>query len=191
MVIARMFDDPFAHFKRQVEPCEPKVTVLELFHDPQRMEIVIESPPVGVHQLVQLPLSRMAKRRMSDIVDQGERLDQFRIQRQSVRNCSRYLRNFQRVRQPVPEMIGKSRGEYLRLGFQAPESPRVNDSIAVPSILATVGMRLLRVAPSARTPPRAWPTVPKLDTFRWPNPPANASRSLQIRRPSFRAESAD
>ena len=60
------------------------------------------------------------------------------------------LRDFDGVRQTIAKMIGKSRGENLGLGFQAAESSRVHDAIAITDVLAAVRMRRLRVAASAR-----------------------------------------
>jgi len=44
------------------------------------------------------------------------------------------------VGKAIPKMIGIARREYLRLGFQAPKGPRMNDAVTVSRILAAVGM---------------------------------------------------
>jgi hypothetical protein len=49
----------------------------------------------------------------------------------------------------VAKVIGIPDGEDLRLGFQAAKGTRVNDAIAVASVLATVGMGYFRIAAAA------------------------------------------
>src|SRR5882762_3107676 len=44
-------------------------------------------------------------------------------------------------------MVGIARGEHLRLGFETPEGPRVDDAVAISRISAAVGMVRLWVAP--------------------------------------------
>ena len=50
--IARMLDDALAHFKRQVEPAERRITLLKIFHNAQGMQIVIEEQTMAAHHLV-------------------------------------------------------------------------------------------------------------------------------------------
>jgi len=47
---------------------------------PQRMEIVIEKIAIAPHPLVQLPFARVTKRRMPDVMHQGQRLGQIGIE---------------------------------------------------------------------------------------------------------------
>ena len=74
----------------------------------------------------------------------------FRPQRACHR--ARDLRNFQSVRQPVAKVIRKPRGEDLRLGFQPPKSPRMDDAVAVPRIVVAVGMLRFWIPAAARAP---------------------------------------
>src|SRR5579859_4064672 len=46
-------------------------------------------------------------------------------------------------------MIGVASGENLRLGFEAAESTRMNDAVAVPRIVAAIRMGQLRVTAPA------------------------------------------
>lgn len=48
-------------------------------------------------------------------------------------------------------MIGKSGGEDLRLIFQAAESPRVDDSVAIALKIAAIGVWQFRIAAASRT----------------------------------------
>src|SRR2546430_10774795 len=43
-IIARMLDDAFANFKRKIQPGKIEIALLELFHDAERVQIVIETP---------------------------------------------------------------------------------------------------------------------------------------------------
>src|ERR1051325_5222007 len=53
------------------------------------------------------------------------------------------------MRQAVAEMIGITRGENLRLGFEAAKSPRMNDPVAISGVIAAVSMcRLWKTTPA-------------------------------------------
>jgi len=56
---------------------------------------------------------------------------------------ARDLRHFNRVRQPVAEVIGITAGEDLRLRFQPPKGAGVNDTVAVALKIVAVGVRRL------------------------------------------------
>ncbi len=145
-----MLDDAFAHLEGQVEPGEIQIPLLELLDDPQGMEIVVESSAVRAQQLIELVLARMAERRMADVVNQRQGLGQIGVQRERARDGARDLRDFQRMRQAIAEVVGESCGEDLGLGFQAPERARVDDAVAVARVVVTVGMRRFRKAAAAR-----------------------------------------
>src|SRR5579864_8057397 len=49
-------------------------------------------------------------------------------------------------------MVGKALGENLRLGFQPPERPRMDNAVAVPRIIGAIRVWLFRVAPPTRLP---------------------------------------
>src|SRR6185436_13540655 len=54
------------------------------------------------------------------------------------------------MRQPVAKMIGKPRREDLRLRFQSPERPGMNDAVAIPRVFTSIRMGCFRIAPPAR-----------------------------------------
>ena len=145
-IIPRVFDDAFADFKSEIESGKIKIALFELFDDAKRVQVMIEVTAMFAHQFVQLAFPRMTERRMADVVDQRQRFGQFRVQTQSGSYGPRNLRDFQRVRQPVAEMIGIARRENLCLSFEAAKRARVNDAVAVPRINAAIGMRRLRIA---------------------------------------------
>src|ERR1700730_7806425 len=114
-----MLDDAFAHLERKVEAGEIQIALLKLFHNPQRVQVVIERSAVGAHERVQLSLSSMSKWGMPDVVHQRQRLGKLSVESERRRSCAGNLRDFQRVCQAIPEMVGETRGKYLCLGFQA------------------------------------------------------------------------
>src|SRR5579863_9449200 len=101
-----MFDDSFADFKRQIEAGEIQIALLELLDDPKRLQIVIEAVAVRPQQLIEFSLSGMAEGRVADVVDESQGFGEIGVHLQSPCDGSRNLRDFQRVREPIPEMIG-------------------------------------------------------------------------------------
>ena len=129
--VARVFDDSFAHLKSQIQTGKTGISLLEVLHDAQRMKIVIESVAELLHLAVKLFFSGMRKGRMADIVREGQRLGQVFIQ--SERRCDRPgdLRDLDRMRKPVAEMVVQAGGEDLRLVLQTAKCAGVDDAIAV------------------------------------------------------------
>ena len=74
-----MFDDAFAHFKREIETGKIQVALLEVLDNAKRVQIVIEVPAMLAHQFVQLAFARMAERRMADVVHERQGLRKFRV----------------------------------------------------------------------------------------------------------------
>src|SRR6266581_2451694 len=148
-IIARMLDDALANFKREIQAGKIEVTLLELFNDAQRVQIVIETAAAHEHQLVELPFPGMAERRMADVVDESERFGKLGVQSQRRGDGAGNLRDFQRVRQAITEMVRIARSENLRLGFKAAKSAGMDDAIAVARVVTAVRMGRLRMAPAA------------------------------------------
>src|SRR5262249_1160083 len=132
-VLARMLDDPFAHLEGEIEPGKIQVTLLELFDDPQGVQVVIEETAVVVHQLVQFALARMAEWRVTDVMNQSERFHEFRIEAKGRGDSASDLRDFECMSEAIAKVIGETRGEDLGFRFEAAKSARVNDAVAVPS----------------------------------------------------------
>ena len=114
------------------------------------MKIVIEAFAECAHAQIELLFPGVAEGRMADIVRQRQRFREIGIQMQSVGNGARHLRDFQRVREAIAEVIGVARGEDLRLGFQAAESARMDHAVAVARVVVAIGMLRLREAAAAR-----------------------------------------
>ena len=144
-----MFDDALAHFERQIQAGEIQITLLEFLHNAQRVQVVIERTSVWSHQRIQRAFARMTKRGMADIVHEPQRLRQLGVEAQRGGNRARYLGHFQCVGQTIAKMIRKTRGEYLRLGFQPAKSTRMDDAVAISRIFTAIGMWRLRITPPA------------------------------------------
>ena len=88
----------------------------------------------------------MAKRRVSDVVDERQSFDQINIQSELGCDRPRDLRDFKGVRQAISKVVGVSASENLGLGFEAAESSRVNYAVTVSLKIIAIRMRRLRVA---------------------------------------------
>ena len=77
-----MLDDALADLKGEVQPGKIEVALFELIDDAQGMQIVIEMAAVRAHQLVELSLAGVTKRRMADVVDERKRFGELRVQAQ-------------------------------------------------------------------------------------------------------------
>ena len=91
----------------------------------------------------------MAERRVAKIVHQRERFRQIHVERERSRDGARDLRHFDRMGEPVAEMIGIAAGKNLRLVFEPPKGTGVNNAIAVALIVVAIRMRRFREAASA------------------------------------------
>ena len=113
-----VLDDAFADLEGQVQSAEGGIALLEIFDDSQGVEIVIEEESVVAHGGVESFFSGVAEGRVADVVDQGECLDEINIEAESSGDGAGDLRDFERVREAVAEVVGVAAGEDLRLGFE-------------------------------------------------------------------------
>jgi hypothetical protein len=108
-----------------------RITLLEVLDNPQRVNVVVEAPPMTLQAAVQRALTRMPKRRMADVVNQRQRLRQIFVQAKRGRNRPCNLRNLNSVRQAAAKMIGRPARKYLRLPRKPPEGSRLHNTLAV------------------------------------------------------------
>jgi hypothetical protein len=90
------------------------------------------------------------KGRVTDVVYQRKSFCKIDVEAEGSRDRARDLGYFERVRQPVTEVVGVAPGEYLRFRFQPPECSSVNDAVTVALKVVAVGMVGLREPASAR-----------------------------------------
>src|SRR6266478_6470216 len=114
-IVARMLDDAFANFKSEIQAGKIEIALFELLDDAQRVQIVIEMAAVRLHQFIKLSFAGVTEGRMADVVDESEGFGKLGVQAQRGSDGARDLRDFERVRQAVAEMVGIARGEDLRL----------------------------------------------------------------------------
>ena len=98
---------------------------------------------------VQRFLSRVAKRRMPQVVRQGQRLDQVFVQPQGPAERAGDRGDFDRMGQSSAMIIACFAGKYLRLGAQSPIGGAMHDPIAITLKRTAVGMQRLGVLPPA------------------------------------------
>ena len=145
-----MFDNPLAHLEGEVQPGEVHVLLLEALDDAQGMKVVVEVVLVRPHQVVEGFLARMPEGRMAHVVDKRQRLDEVGVQAEHPGDGAADLGYFQRVSEPVAEMVRVAPAENLRLVLQAAEGARMDNAVTVTLVIVSVGMRGFRVAPAER-----------------------------------------
>ncbi len=99
--------------------------------------------PIG-QTAVEHVFAGMAERRMPQVVDQGQRLDQIFVQSQRPADGPRDTGHFQRVGQPGAMIIAQFAGEDLRLEAQAAIGRSVHDPIAIALERPPIGMLAAR-----------------------------------------------
>jgi hypothetical protein len=110
---------------------------------------VIEAAAVRAHQFVEFSFAGVAKWRVADIVDQGQRLDEIPVDAQGGGDRPGNLGDFERVGQTIAKMVGEAGAEYLGLRLEPPERAGMDDAVAVARVFAAVGMRGFRKLPAA------------------------------------------
>src|SRR5580704_4722101 len=149
VIIARVLDDALAHFESQVEPAKSRITLLEILHDAQRVQVMVEEKAMSAHGSIERFFPSMPKRRMAEIMHQSKSFGQVNVESQSRGDGARDLRDFNRVRKTVAEVVGIPAGENLSLIFKTPKGASVNHTVAITLKVVSVGMERLRKAASA------------------------------------------
>ena len=85
-----MLEDAFAAFEREVESLEFGVALLELVDHAQGLQVVLEAA-VRAHAIVERVLARVAERRMSEVVREGDGLRQRLVQAQGAAPSERAI----------------------------------------------------------------------------------------------------
>src|SRR6266487_1578423 len=145
-----MLNDAFPYFEGEVQSAKGWVADLEILHNSQGMQIVVEEKPMPAHGRVQYFLSCVPKRRMPDIVNQSQSFHQVDVQSKLGCHRPRDLGNFQGLGQPVAEMVGVAAGENLCFGLKAAKSSRMNDAVTVALEVVPVRMLCFRMAAATR-----------------------------------------
>src|SRR5690606_31245256 len=101
-----MLQNPLAGFKTQVQTIEGGVTLFQLVHDTQTLQIMLKAPRLGaqaLHAAVQGVLTCVTKWGVAQIMGQGDGFDKIFVQAQIAGNGPRQLSHFQTMRQSCSE----------------------------------------------------------------------------------------
>ena len=99
-----MLEDALTGFKAQVQTIKARVSLLELVHHAQALQVVLKAA-VRRHAFIECVLAGMAERRVSQVMRQRHGLDQIFVQAQRAGDRAAELRDFQRMRQPGAEQV--------------------------------------------------------------------------------------
>ena len=149
VALAAMLQDAFTGLKAQVQAIEGRVACLQLVHDPQALQVVLEAA-VLAHAIVQRVLPGMAERGMAQVVGQGDGLDQVLVQPQATGDGAAELGDLQRMRQPGAEQVALMVDKDLGLVDQAAERGAVDHPIAVALEVVTQAHRRLGMEAATR-----------------------------------------
>jgi hypothetical protein len=117
---------------------------------------MIEAIAKTAHLAIQFILARVRKRRMADIVPEGEGFGEFFVEMQRRSHGAGDLGDFDGVGEPIPKMVRDAGRKDLGLIFKASKSPRMYDTVAITLELTTVSMPQFGVSPTAAG--RHWKT---------------------------------
>jgi len=131
-VITRVFDDALANAKRKIQPAMRCIALLEVFNDPQCVNVMVESATMTFESAVQSTLSSMPKWRMTDIMHQRQRLGEILMQPERSRSRTSDLRYLNGMREPTAEVVGSSTRKHLRLARKAPKRPCLHNALTIP-----------------------------------------------------------
>jgi hypothetical protein len=127
-----VFDDSFSNAQRQIQSPMSGIALLKVLYDSQRMQVVVEASAMPLQAPVESPFAGMAKRRMTDVVHQRQRLRKSFIQPQNRCRSACNLGHLNRVRQPASKMIRRTARKDLRLSCQPPEGSRLHNAFPIP-----------------------------------------------------------
>src|SRR5699024_2676719 len=151
MVGFAMLEYAFARLEAKIEPVKGEVAVLQPVDNTQALQIVLEPAGIGrplLHAGVQFVLAGMPKRRMSQVMGQGNGLDQIFIDLQHTRHGTGDLGHLKTVCEAGAEQIAFVVDEHLSLVFQQPECLAMHDAVTIALKLRTLcRWRLLNASP--------------------------------------------
>ena len=136
-------DDAVAHLPGQVQAL---AVLFQILYHPQALAIM--GKPAGA-QPVEGPFPRMTKRRVAQIMAQGDGLGEVLIQAQGTGHGAGDLADFQGMGQPGAVVVPFRGKKHLGLLLQAPEGLAVQDTVPVPLVAGTQGVFFLRAGTSA------------------------------------------
>src|SRR6266550_264017 len=79
-VVFGMLNDALADFEGEIQPAKGSVAYLKVFHDAQRVQVVVEEKTLGAHGGVERLLSRVPEGGMADVMHQGKSFSQVHVE---------------------------------------------------------------------------------------------------------------
>src|ERR1700683_4254585 len=149
IVVARVLDDAFAHYEREIQAAKSGIALLEIFHNAQGVQVVIEKQTVGAHGGIQRLFARVAEWRMAEIMHERERFGEIHVECKRSRDGARDLRYFDGVSEPVAKVVRITARENLRLIFESAKGAGMDDAVTIALKVVAVGVRRFREAASA------------------------------------------
>jgi len=110
---------------------------------------MFESGAEALHLAIEFFFPGVCERRVPYVVRERQRFREFVVQPQHRRHRPRDLRNFQRMSQPVAEMIAKVGCEDLCFTLEPAEASRVDDAVSVPLVIVPVRVGKFGIFPAA------------------------------------------
>jgi hypothetical protein len=126
-----VFDDAFTHFEGKIEPRKARVASLQSIDEAQRLDVVVEALPETPHFAIEGFFSGVSERRMADVMNERESFGEIFVESQNASYSAGHLGNFDRVSEAIAKVVGKTRGEDLRLVFETTEGAGVDDAVAI------------------------------------------------------------
>src|SRR3954463_13040274 len=100
-IIARVFDDAFAHLKGKVQSGMVGVTLFKCFYDAESVQVVVERFAVLAHLDIERLFAGMPKGWMAHVMYERERFYEIRIQVEYFGDGPQDLRDLNGVCQPI------------------------------------------------------------------------------------------
>ena len=125
-----MLEYALAGFETQVQAVKAAIALLQHVDHPEALQVMLEAA-VFLHAGIQGILAGMPERRVAQVVGQRNRLHQVLVQAQVAGDRTGDLRDFDAVGQAGAEQIAFVIDEHLGLVFQAPESGRMDNAVAI------------------------------------------------------------
>jgi hypothetical protein len=108
-----------------------RIALLEVLDDTQCVKIVVEPAPMVAKASIERSLSGMAEGRMSDIVNQRQRLGQIFVQAKSHSAQPGNLRNLHRMGQPTAKVVRRPAGKDLRFAGKTTEGTSLHNPFPI------------------------------------------------------------
>ena len=146
-VVAGVLDDAFAHAQRQIQAAKARVALLEPGDNAQGVQIVVEAEQIAAQAAVERLFARVAKGRVADVVNQGQRFGKLRVEPQGHGQRARDLHDLKGMGQAAAEVVGWGSAGHARkdlgLASEAAKGAGVQNAGRIPGKGRAIGMRRL------------------------------------------------